>query len=43
MPSVNLRKPIYDELVRQDEDPVETMNRVMTNYLKEEHGIEVDA
>lgn len=43
MPSINLRKPVYDELIRQDEDPVEYVNRVMADHIKAEYDVEVEA
>lgn len=43
MPALNLRKSLYDELVRHDEDPGDVINRLTEQYLKEEHGVEVEA
>lgn len=43
MPSINLRKNLYDELVRIGEDPTEAANEATTKYLEDEHDIEVDA
>lgn len=42
MPSINLKKPLYDELVRHDEDPADIANELTADYLREEHGVEVD-
>lgn len=43
MPSVNLRKPLYDELVRQGDEPKDAVNEAVEQYLNDEHGVEVDA
>lgn len=43
MPSINLRKPVYDELIRQDKEPVEYVNRVMADHISEEFDVEVEA
>lgn len=43
MPSVNLRKAFYDELVRQGDEPAEAVNKAISKYLKEKYDIEVNA
>lgn len=43
MPSINLRRALYDEVVRQGEDPAEVANETVAKYLQEEHDVEVEA
>lgn len=43
MPALNLRKNLYDELVRLDDDPVEVVNSLTEQYLRDEYGVEVEA
>lgn len=43
MPSLNLRKPLYDALIRNDEDPTEVVNASVAEYLRDEHNEEIRA
>ncbi len=36
MPAINLRKKLYDELVRRGKDPIEVVNGLVEKYLYEE-------
>jgi len=37
MPTVSLRKALYDECIRQGEDPTEYVNGVVKEQLSEEY------
>ena len=41
MPTLNLRKPLYDALIRNGEDPTEVTNEAVEAYLRDEHGEEI--
>ena len=43
MPTVSLRKALYDECIRQDEEPTEFANKAVQEMLEKEHNAEVDA
>jgi hypothetical protein len=43
MPSVTLRKALYDECIRHDEEPTDFVNHAVAEKLSEEHGVEVEA
>lgn len=42
MPTVSLRKALYDECVRQGVEPTEYANQAVKEKLREEHDAEVD-
>jgi len=35
MPAINLRKKLYDELVRRGKDPIKVANDLVERYLEE--------
>jgi len=41
MPTVSLRKALYNECVRQGEDPTEYVNSVVKERLTEEYDTEI--
>jgi len=42
MPTVSLRKALYDECVRQGVEPTEYANQAVKEKLRDEHDAEVD-
>jgi len=43
MPTVSLRKALYDECVRQGVEPTDYANQAVKEKLREEHDAEIDA
>lgn len=43
MPTIALRKALYDECIRQGEKPAEFANEAVGRMLVEEHDAEVEA
>lgn len=43
MPPTNLRKALYDELIRRNEDPTKVVNESVAGYIRDEYGVEIDA
>jgi len=43
MPSVTLRKALYDECIRHDEEPTDFVNNAVAEKLADEYNIEVEA
>jgi hypothetical protein len=41
MPAISLRKALYDECIRQGEEPAEYANQALREKLESEHGVEV--
>lgn len=35
MPALNLRKALYDEIIRKGEDPTKLLNELVEKHLKE--------
>lgn len=42
MPSISLKKPVYDALVRNGEEPADVANQLCVDHLEDEHGVSVE-
>jgi len=41
MPSINLRKPLYDAAIKNGEDPADLVNECVAEHLREEHNLDI--
>jgi len=40
IPSINLSKPYYDEIIRMGLEPREVANELVAKFIEEKHGAE---
>jgi hypothetical protein len=41
VPTLNLRKPLYDEIIRHNDDPTEVVNESVAKHIQDEYDVEI--